>query len=44
MQQGIEPTLYTDPQAQTITFWCPRCRGALYPPGFYCLRCEEDRP
>ena len=41
MQVNIEPTLYIDRQAQSPAAFCPRCRGALYAPGLYCLRCGE---
>jgi hypothetical protein len=41
VSQGIESTLYIDPQAQRIAGFCPRCGGALYAPGYSCLRCRE---
>lgn len=42
MQNNIEPTLYIDTQAQVPADFCPRCRGALYRPGLYCLRCGDE--
>ena len=41
MQMNIEPTLYTDPQAAAAKR-CAKCGGAVYPPGFFCLRCERN--
>ncbi len=40
MAKGIEPTLYTDPQTLPSKA-CPRCGGAVYPPGYGCIRCQR---
>lgn len=40
----IEPVLYIDPQREKEAR-CPRCGGAVYPPGYRCIRCERgDEP
>lgn len=44
MNVTIEQTLYTDPQAQSPKGYCPACGGALYGPGFSCIRCGRDEP
>lgn len=38
---GIEPTLYIDIQ-QAPEKRCPVCGGAVYAPGYFCIRCERD--
>jgi hypothetical protein len=40
MNLRIEPTLYIDLQAAVPAGFCPKCGGAVYKPGLYCLRCE----
>ena len=42
MQMKIEPMLYIDPQA-VAAGRCDLCGGAVYPPGFFCLRCQRNR-
>ena len=44
MTDLIEPTLYIDPQRVPTTHFCSRCGGAIYPPGYHCIRCERDMP
>lgn len=44
MNVTIEQTLYPDPQAQRPGGRCPVCGGALYGPGFHCIRCGRDEP
>lgn len=41
MAISIEPILYIDPQTLPSRA-CPRCGGAVYPPGYSCPRCERD--
>lgn len=41
MIDKIEYTLYIDPQAVRNSR-CPVCGGAIYPPGWHCIRCERD--
>jgi uncharacterized OB-fold protein len=43
MNLRIEPTLYIDPQTLPEKA-CPVCGGAVYPPGYHCIRCERDAP
>lgn len=43
MNTGIESTLYIDIQ-QLPHRLCPVCGGAVYPPGYHCIRCERERP
>lgn len=40
----IEPTLFTDPQAEVPASYCPVCGGARYAPGERCIRCERSEP
>lgn len=40
MPTAIEPILYTDPQAVRHDL-CPVCGGAVYPPGYFCIRCAR---
>ncbi len=41
MGHTIEPVLFTDPQQQKEKP-CPVCGGAVYPPGWHCLRCQRE--
>lgn len=41
MITGIEQNLYIDPQ-QLPSKLCPVCGGAVYPPGYCCIRCQRD--
>ncbi len=43
MTEKIEPILYIDPQ-QVPHRLCPVCGGAVYPPGWHCIRCGRDKP
>ncbi len=43
MHTAIEPILYIDPQTLPSR-QCPDCGGAVYPPGYFCIRCERSRP
>ena len=43
MISAIEQILYIDPQ-QLPSKPCPICGGAVYPPGYHCIRCEKDAP
>lgn len=42
MRVKMEPTMFFDPQAERRIRFCPRCGGCTYPPGYGCLRCEEE--
>lgn len=42
MIKPIEPILYIDPQTVPAKT-CPVCGGAVYPPGYKCIRCERER-
>lgn len=42
MRVTMEPTMFFDPQAVTPVQYCPVCGGCTYPPGHFCLRCEEE--
>ena len=44
MNESIESVLYCDPQAVRPGGTCHRCGGALYAPGYFCLRCWRNRP
>ena len=41
MTTGIEKILYFDPQ-QAVCRSCGRCGGAVYAPGYHCIRCQRD--
>ena len=41
MQNAIEPILFQDPQTEPHKS-CPLCRGAVYPPGYCCIRCARE--
>ena len=41
MRRNIESVLYIDPQTLPSKP-CPRCGGATYSPGYFCLRCERE--
>ena len=43
MISAIEQNLYIDPQREPSKS-CPVCGGAVYPPGYRCIRCERDAP
>lgn len=38
----IEPGLYADPQRQRERR-CPVCDGCVYPPTYFCIRCERGK-
>ena len=42
MSVKIEPILYIDPQTAP-SLPCPVCGGETYPPGYFCIRCEEEK-
>lgn len=42
MTVKIESVLYIDPQ-QLPSKYCPVCGGAVYGPGYACIRCERDK-
>ena len=42
MSVKIEPILYIDPQT-VPSIPCPVCGGETYPPGYFCIRCEEEK-
>ena len=42
MNQGIEKTMYFDPQQEIPVCWCSRCGGARFAPSLRCIRCEEE--
>lgn len=39
--EHIEPVLFFDPQRQKEAF-CPVCGGCIYPPSYFCTRCERS--
>ena len=42
MNQGIEKTMYFDPQQEIPVCCCSRCGGARFAPSLRCIRCEEE--
>lgn len=38
--KNLEPILFSDPQRQPEKR-CPYCGGCVYPPSFFCIRCER---
>jgi len=43
MAQTIEPRLYIDDQGEIPAGFCEDCGGALYRPGFVCIRCQRAK-
>ena len=39
--QAIASNLHTDPQ-RLAHQRCPVCGSAVYPPTYFCIRCERD--
>ena len=42
MTDGIVTAMFWDPQQEKPACYCPRCGGARYAPGLFCIRCEEE--
>lgn len=40
----VEQQMYFDPQQEKGQAFCPVCGGAVYPPGYSCIRCGREEP